>query len=67
MIFNLDINIATVATVIVASLAILNYARIVRADVQRVRENDLKHVDMKLDTMGKRIDDIYKLLVERKQ
>lgn len=65
MIFNLDINIATVATVIVASLAILKYARIVRTDVQRVRENDLKHVDMKLDTMGKRIDDIYKLLAER--
>lgn len=64
MIIDLNINVATIASVVVAAVAVLGYSRTVKRGVELTRANDLKHIDIKLDTLGKRIDDIYKLLAE---
>lgn len=65
MIVDLNINIATIASIIVSAIAVLGYSRTVKQGVETTRMNDLKHIDIKLDVMSKRIDDIYKLLAER--
>ncbi len=60
------VNITSLASLVVAVIAILTFARNIRLSVLQMRENDLKHIDAKLDVMTKRIDDIYKLIAERK-
>lgn len=67
MIVDLNINIATIASIIVSAIAVLGYSRTVKQGVETTRMNDLKHIDIKLDVMSKRIDDIYKLLAERRK
>lgn len=67
MTVDLNINLATLASIIVSAIAILNYARMVKNDVNTMRTNDLMHIDAKLDKMTERIDGVYKLLVERKK
>lgn len=63
MIIDMQVNVVTVTSVILAAVAVLSYARTVKQDVNRVRENDLKHVDAKLDTLTRRVDEIYRLMV----
>ncbi len=56
---NFSFNIPTIASVVIALIAIMSYIR-------QVRINDLTHIDTKLDAANKRIDDLYKLMVEKK-
>lgn len=62
----MNFNIASLAAVIAAVVALLGYIRTVKASVRQTRENDLVHIDAKIDMINKRVDDIYKLLVEKK-
>ncbi len=66
MIVDFNVNVTTIASLVVAGVAVLTYIRGIKAHITQVRENDLKHIDAKLDTMTKRIDDIYRLIAERK-
>lgn len=67
MTFDFNVNLTSLTSIIVAGIAILTYLRGVRASVQLVRDNDLKHIDAKLDALGKRIDDVYRLIAEGKK
>ncbi len=55
---NFSFNIPTLASLVIAIVAIMSYIR-------QIRVNDLIHVDTKLDIMSKRIDELYKLMVEK--
>ncbi len=60
------INPTTITSVIMAGIAVMTYIRTVKTHIKQVRENDLQHIDAKLDVMTKRIDDIYKMLAEKR-
>ncbi len=60
------VNITSLASLVVAVIAILTFARNIRLSVLQMRDNDLKHIDAKLDAINKRIDDVYKLIAEKR-
>ena len=66
MIVDFNINVTTIASIVVAVIALLSYTHNLRTGIRQMRENDLLHIDAKLDRMSDRIDGIYKIIAEKR-
>ncbi len=66
MTVDFNVNVTTLTSLTVAGIAVLTYVRGIKTHITQVRHNDLAHIDMKLDVITQRIDDLYKMIAERK-